>query len=90
MRKQFNLSRYKELLELEKSGKINYWDYELLTYRANVEAQISFDCKEDYFSLIEKYLRGEITGHEFRSKFQKMIDQDEKTGFIIMQDFLLG
>jgi hypothetical protein len=52
-----------------------------------VEAQIHFDRKENYFSFIKKYLRGEINGYDFRSKFLEMIDQDAKIASIIMQDF---
>ena len=87
MAKQFNLARYKELLELEKSNKITFLDLELLTYRATIESQISYNRKENYFFLIEKYLRGEIAGHEFRSKFLEMEKQDGKTTYIIQQDF---
>lgn len=42
MAKLFNLSRYKELLELEKSKKITFFDSELSTYRASVESQIRY------------------------------------------------
>jgi hypothetical protein len=87
MAKQFNLARYKELLELEKSNKITFLDLELLTYRATIESQIYYNRKENYFFLIEKYLRGEIAGHEFRSKFLEMEKQDGKTIYIIQQDF---
>ena len=40
MAKQFNLLRYKELLELEKNNKITFLDLELLTFKANIESQI--------------------------------------------------
>ena len=87
MANQFNVSRYKELLELEKNNKITFFDLELLTYEASIESQICYNCKEHYFSLIEKYLRGKIAGHDFRSKFLKMEKQDGKTAYIIKQDF---
>ena len=60
MKKHFNLSRYKELLQLEESGKDSLLDktsVELLSYKANIEDQISYNRKENYFSLIDKYLR---------------------------------
>jgi hypothetical protein len=43
MEKHFNLSRYKELLKLEESGKISFLDenyLELLSYKASVAEQI--------------------------------------------------
>lgn len=75
MANQFNLERYKELLELQKSNKITFLDRELVTYQANIESQIYYNRKEDYFSLMEKYLKGKIVGHEFRSKFREMEKQ---------------
>ncbi len=87
MANQFNLSRYKELLELEKNNKITFLDIELLTYKASIESQICYNHKENYFSLIEKYLRGKLAGHDFRSKFLKMENQDGKTAYIIKRDF---
>jgi hypothetical protein len=57
MTKYFNLVRYKELLQLEESGKHSVFDktlLELLTYQASIENQVSYNQKENYFSLIEK------------------------------------
>ena len=90
MKKHFNLSRYKELLQLEESGKDSLFDktfLELLSYKANIEDQISYNRKENYFSLIDKYLSRVIAPHEFRSKFLEMENQDSRTASIIMQDF---
>ena len=87
MAKQFNLERYKELLELEKNNKITFLDLELVTYGANIESQICYNRKENYFSLIEKYLKRKIDGYEFRSKFIEMEQQDGKLSSIIKQDF---
>ena len=87
MANQFNLLRYKELLELEKNNKITFLDLELLTYKASIESQICYNRKENYFSLIEKYLKGKLAGHDFRSKFLKMETQDRKTAYTIKQDF---
>ena len=42
MANQFNLERYKELLELEKNNKITFLDIELLTYKASIECQICY------------------------------------------------
>ena len=87
MTNQFNLIRYKELLELEKNNQITFLDLELLTYKVSINSQISYHRKENYFSLIEKYLKGKLTGHDFRSKFLKMETQDGKTAYTIKRDF---
>jgi hypothetical protein len=92
MEKYFNLSRYKELLQLEESGKDSLFEFdkpfvELLSYRANIEDQISYNRKENYFSLIDKYLSRVIPPDEFRSKFLEMEDQDSRTASIILEDF---
>lgn len=75
MTKHFNLVRYKELLQLEESGKYSLLDetfLELFTYQASIGGQISYNQKENYFSLIEKYLSRVITPREFRLKFSEM------------------
>jgi len=87
MANQFNLLRYKELLELEKNNKITFLDPELVRYRANIDSQICYNRKENYFSLIEKYLKRKLAGRDFRSEFLKMETQDQKIAFTIEQDF---
>lgn len=87
MTKVFNLSCYKELLELEKNKKITFLDLELVTYKASIKCQISYDRKEDYFSLIEKYLRRNITGYEFQSKIWEMENEDSDKASLILKDF---
>ena len=87
MGKHFNLSRYKELLKLEESGKISFLDLELLSNGASIQSQMSYNRKENYFSLIDKYLGRTITPYEFRSKFLEMEKQDSEEAFIIKQDF---
>ena len=87
MANQFNLLCYKELLELEKNNKITFLDLELLTYKASIESQIWYNRKENYFFLIEKYLKRKLAGHEFRSKFLEMETQDQKTAYTIKRDF---
>ena len=62
-------------------------DRELATYQASVDSQISYDRKEDYFSLIETYLKGNTSGDEFRSKFLEIEDQDSHNASIILQNF---
>ena len=87
MANEFNLSRYKELLELEKNNKITFLDLELGTYKASICSQIQYNRKEEYFSLIEKYLKRKLSGDEFRSKFLKIETEDEKTAYILGRDF---
>ena len=90
MTKHFNLVRYKELLQLEESGKYSLLDetfLELLTYQASIGGQISYNQKENYFSLIEQYLSRVIEPHEFRLKFSEMEKQDSRTADIILKDF---
>jgi hypothetical protein len=78
MEKNFNLSRYKELLELEEKKEISFLNLELVTYKASVEAQIAYNRKKDYFILIYKYLSQLITPYEFRCDFLQM-DKDDLT-----------
>jgi hypothetical protein len=87
MKKHFNLSRYKELLKLEESGKISFLDLELLSYRASVEEQISYNRKKDYFLLIHKYLTRLILPSEFRVQFLQMEREDSKKATILLEDF---
>ncbi len=87
MANQFNLARYKELLELEKSNKITFLNLELVTYEASIEFQICYNNKENYFSLIDKYLIENISGYEFRSKFLEIEKRNSQTSYVIGQDF---
>lgn len=65
MEKNFNLSRYKELLQLEEKGVISFLNLELVTYEASVANQIRYNRKNDYFILIYEYLNQIITPYEF-------------------------
>ncbi len=87
MAKQFDVERYKQLLELEKTNKISFLDLELVRYQASIPSQFSYNRKENYFSFIENYLKGTIDGYEFRSKFLEMKKQDAKIASRIHQDF---
>lgn len=62
-------------------------DLELVTYKESIESQICYNRKENYFSLVEKYLKGKLAGHDFRAKFLKMETQDGKTAYTITRDF---
>ena len=91
---KFNVSRYRELLKkkniLEEQNKFlfNNPDYlELLSYQGDVYSQIYFSRKNDYCSLIKKYLNTIIPPHEFRARFLEMVEQDNEKAEKILQDF---
>jgi len=87
MEKHFNLSRYKELLQLEEKGWISFLDSELVTYKASVGKQIRYNRKKDYFIVIHEYLSQIITLYEFRSKFLQMGNDDSAKATIILENF---
>ena len=87
MGKDFNLSRYKELLKLQENGKISFLDFELLSFRASVAQQMCYNRKKDYFILIDEYLSRIIPPDEFRSKFLEMKKEDSEKATIILEDF---
>ncbi len=87
MEKDFNLSRYKELLKLQENGKISFLDFELLGFKATVAQQMCYNRKKDYFILIDKYLSRIIPPYEFRSKFLQMEKEDSEKSTIILEDF---
>ena len=90
MKKNIDLVRYKELLKLEADGNLSLLDdafYELLDFQSSIQNQISYNRKEIYFLLVEKYLNSLLTPTEFRSKFIELEHQDSRTLDIIKQDF---
>ena len=87
MKKHFNLSRYKELLQLEEKKKISFLDLELLTYEASVVEQIWYNRKKDYFIVIDEYLSQIITPYQFRSKFLQMKKDDSVKATRILENF---
>ena len=58
-----------------------------MTYQASIGGQISYNQKENYFSLIEKYLSRVTTLRKFRLKFSEMEKQDSRTADIVLKDF---
>ena len=87
MENYFNLSRYKELLELEKKGEISYLHSDLVSYEASISEQIAYNRKQDYFILIHQYLTQAITPHDFRSKFSQIVDDDAAQVRLILKNF---
>jgi hypothetical protein len=49
MANQFNLLRYKEVLELEKNNKITFLDLKLLSFKIIVAQQICYTRKKKLF-----------------------------------------
>ena len=87
MEKHLKLSRSKELLQLEENGEISFLYPELLNYRADIEEQISYNRKKDYFILIYEYLNRIISPYEFRFKFLQMEKEDSRKSTLILEDF---
>jgi hypothetical protein len=85
MANNFNLKNYSELLN--KKDLSGTEQFELLSYRALVESQITYNRREDYFSLIDEYLSKKINPDEFRASFLKTYSQDTETLFIMEKDF---
>lgn len=87
MNNYFDVNRYTKLLELEKNGKISFFNSELLSLAASIEGQFVYNRKKEYFSLIDNYLSRVILPDDFRLKFIDMIYQDVKKASIIRKDF---
>ena len=87
MENYFNLTRYKELLELEKKGEISYLHSDLVSYEASISKQIAYNRKQDYLILIHEYLNQVITPDDFRSKFLQMGDDDTAEADLILKNF---
>ena len=69
---------------MEKKGLLSdelFW--ELSTYHADVESQINFNRKEEYFLLVDQYLRQQIDSYEFRRLFLIMHNEDSEATYII-------
>ena len=86
----FDLLRYKELKKLDNEGKIPFLSdtfMEFLNLRCEISAQISYNRKEVYFSLIKQYLNNFITMDEFLETYNDMMEQDSKIASETLQDF---
>lgn len=85
MSKNFNLKNYVELLNKQNLTETD--QLQLLSYGALVERQISYNRREEYFSLIKEYLAKKINPSTFRGKFLKMQKQDDDTAQIMKENF---
>lgn len=96
MKVTFDIDRYNQLLEKEKrlSQQNNSLIFEnkeefieFLSYSARVKNQISYERKEDYYSLISQYIEKAVTPRIFQSEFLKMEKEDAKAAKRITNDF---
>jgi len=85
MSNNFNLKHYLELLGKQDLTEMD--ELQLLSYGALVERQISYNRKDEYFSLIRQYLAKKINPSTFRGKFLEMQKADDDTTKIIKEDF---
>ena len=73
MKKKFNFTGYRELLDMKNRREIvflgtNY--FKLLRYQTSVGKQLIYDRKEDYYLIINKYLNKTLTIIEFRANIE--------------------
>jgi len=85
MSNNLNLKHYLELLGKQDLTETD--ELQLLSYGALVERQISYNRKDEYFSLIRQYLAKKINPSTFRGKFLEMQKEDDDTTQIIKEDF---
>mgnify|MGYP001799232808 CR=1 FL=1 len=85
MSNNFNLKHYLELLGKQDLTEMD--ELQLLSYGALVERQISYNRKDEYFSLIRQYLAKKINPSTFRGKFLEMQKADDDTTKIIKENF---
>lgn len=89
MKKKFNFTGYKKLVDMQNCGKIVFMDenyFKLLRYQTSVGNQLIYNRKEDYYSIINKYLNKTLMLLEFRTQFLDMIEEDTKKGYVILEN----
>lgn len=87
MGKKFNFISYKKMVDMENRGEITFLDtnyFKLLRYQTSVGEQLVYNRKEDYYSIINKYLNKTLTISEFRAQFLAMQKEDMKKGYNIL------
>lgn len=87
MKKKFNLTGYKELVDMKNCGEIVFLDanyFKLLRYRISVTDQLIYNRKEDYYSIINNYLNKTLTLDEFRTQFLNLQDEDIDKKVVIL------
>jgi hypothetical protein len=89
MKKKFNLTGYKELVDMKNCGEIVFLDanyFKLLRYQTSLGKQLIYNRKEDYYSIINKYLNQTLTLLEFRTQFLDMEKEDIEKGYVILEN----
>jgi hypothetical protein len=89
MKKKFNFTGYKELAAMKNCGEIVFLDanyFKLLRYQTSVGKQLIYNRKEDYYSIINKYLNKTLTLFEFRTQFLDMEKEDLDEGGVILEN----
>ena len=89
MKKKFNFTGYKELVDMDNCGEIVFLDvnyFKLLRYQTSVGEQLIYNRKEDYYSIINKYLNKTLTLLEFRTEFLDMQKEDLDKGYVILRN----
>ena len=87
MKKKFDIPAYEKLVEMENCRKIVFSEanyFKLLRYRTSLGKQLSYNRKEDYYSIIEKYLNKNLTLLEFRTQFLNLERADMEKGYTIL------
>ena len=89
MKKEFNFTGYKELVDMKNCEEIVFLDanyFKLLRYQTSVGKQLIYNRKEDYHSIINKYLNKTLTLIEFRTQFLDMEKEDMEKGYVILEN----
>ena len=89
MKKKFNFTGYKELIDMKNCEEIVFLDanyFKLLRYQTSVGKQLIYNRKEDYYSIINKYLNKTLTLIEFRTQFLDMEKEDIEKGYVIIEN----
>ena len=89
MKKKFNFTGYKELVDMKNCEEIVFLDanyFKLLRYQTSVGKQLIYNRKEDYYSIINKYLNKTLTLIEFRTQFLDMEKEDIEKGYVILEN----
>ena len=87
MKKKFNLTGYIDLIKMQHSGELVFSDanyFKLLGYRTSVTDQLMYNRKEEYYSIINKYLNKTLTLKEFRTQFLNLQDEDIDKKMVIL------
>ena len=74
---------------MENRGEIVFLDanyFKLLRYQTSVGKQLIYDRKEDYYSIINKYLNKTFTINEFRAQFLATGKEDMEKGYVILKN----